>query len=129
MKFKYLILILLILILISNTAFATNEDLGSLNNAIIKNRSMADLLGDSSGDVIFGLSRDLFNIARYIVITALLVNLFVLFIDFQMAADAPETKARIKSKALWRSLGLIFCLNFWTLFEFASTIASKLDFS
>lgn len=135
-KVFLLITLVIILILMSAIAFAetsttelgdNTEDLNSLSEAVKRNRNISHMLDTEGKEVIFGLSKDLFNIARYVVITALLARALMLFFDFQMAADAPEAKARIKSKALYLTLGLIFSLNFWKVWDYVGEIIGKIS--
>lgn len=130
MKHKIYILIILILVmLVSNVAFADEkpeENLSSLNEAVRENRNISNLLDPEGKAVIFGLSRDLFNIARYIVITAILVRGIWLFIDFSNAGDNPQKISQIKSQIIWLSLGIIFSINFWQIYGFATNVVTNI---
>lgn len=127
---KRAVIILFVLILLSSSfVFAEEgsiaEDLDSLNRALDSVNGIP-LSGDG-GRVLMGMSRDFFNIARYIVITALLARMLMLFIDFSNAGDNPQLRATIKSKSIWLSLGIIFAINFWTIYRFTANVMYNLS--
>lgn len=127
---KRAVIILFVLILLSSSfVFAEEgsiaEDPDSLNRALDSVNGIP-LSGDG-GRVLMGMSRDFFNIARYIVITALLARMLMLFIDFSNAGDNPQLRATIKSKSIWLSLGIIFAINFWTIYRFTANVMYNLS--
>ena len=125
MKLKTSLLIVLVLIILIS-GVAIGEDLNSLSSAVRNNRDVSSMLGSEGKQVIFGLSRDLFDIARYVVITGLIVRAVMLFVDFSNAGDNAQLVAQIKSKVLWLSLGIIFSTNFWQIYSYASRIISSI---
>lgn len=117
--------VLILVLLVSGVAFAEGENLDSLKSAM-KNSDTFDL--GSGKSTLIGMSRDFFDIARYIVISALLIRSFMLFFDFSGAGDDPHKKESIKSKAVWLSFGIVFALNFWSIYNFTARVMSNLSF-
>lgn len=127
MKSKTLLLTIVLLLLISNVVVAQVEDLNSLSKAIKDNASISDKLGTEGKTVLMGMSKSIFDIVRYIVISFILIKIFAMFMEFQDAADAPDKRASIKTKSMWGVIGLLFALNFWSIYEFATSILNKIN--
>lgn len=130
MKKKAVVIVIILILLLTTVAFGedaetVSEDINSLSRAIKTTDSIS--LSGSGGNLLKGLSLDLFNIARYLVITALLVRVIMLFMDFSNAGDNPQLKASIKSKAIWLSLGIIFAINFWSIYGETARIMSNIS--
>lgn len=100
------------------------EDLGSLNQAIKANRGITDRLDQKGKDTLIGLSKDLFDVTRYVVIAGIVIRGLLIFLDFSKADD-PYIRTRIRTQAIWLSLGVIFSVNFWTIFNFVRSTLSK----
>lgn len=127
---KTVIIAMVLILLFSGFAYAeedevATENLNSLKTAIKNSEGIP--LSTSGGRILVGMSRDLFNVARYVVITALLIRLLMMFVDFSNAGDNPQLKATIKSKSVWLSLGVIFALNFWSIYTFTANVMSNLS--
>lgn len=123
------VILVLLLILVSSVVFGEDteiikEDINSLSSTI-RNSSPIPLTG-SGGNLLRGLSLDMFNIARYLVITTLLVRVFMMLMDFSHAGDNPQLKATIKSKVIWLGIGLIVALNFWPIYTEMARIMSNI---
>lgn len=123
---KYKILIILVLVLLTTSTITLAEDLNSLNQAIKDNADVIDSLGDGR-DILIGMSKDFFDIARYIIITGIIISVFLMYLDFGNAADNPQLVTKIKDKALWHVLGLLFTLNFWSIYNFVRGVLSKIN--
>lgn len=76
------------------------------------------VMGPGVMKTVSGLSKDIFNIVRYIVIAGLVIKAFMIFSQFSNAGDNPQLKAMLKSKLVWTAGGLVLALNFWNLYEF-----------
>jgi hypothetical protein len=128
-KKRAVVIAMILVLLLSGVAFGVDEviteDLNSLSNAV-KNTESLPLTGNG-GDLLRGLSKDLFNIARYLVITMLLVKVLMLFMDFSNAGDNPQLKALIKSKTIWLGLGIIVAINFWTVYGEIARVMSNIS--
>lgn len=124
---KIVLIAAILILLVSYVSFASvpEEDLNSLSSAIKSNP--ADL-SSTGRNALVGIGGDFLNIARYIVITTLLVRMVMLFIDFTNAGDNPQVRATIKSKTIWLSLGIVFAVNFWTVYRFMANTLSNLSF-
>lgn len=129
MNKKVLLILVMILLISSTVAIAEKEDLSSLNSAIRSQRSIERIFKGESKDILMGMVKSFFDIARYAVIFYILMRLFAMYADFANAGDRPEVVASIKSKAMWHLLGLLFSLNFWSIFTFITRTASKFNFS
>ena len=114
------ILVLTILLLTSSLVYA-QEDLDSLRNAINSNSGMSYLRGNEKAELM-GISRDIFNIVRVVVVTALLLRIFRLYGELVDAAVNPSIKAKIKTKATWLMAGLVFTINFWNIYNFLANL-------
>jgi len=125
---KTVVIAMILILLVSGVVFADDipdENLSSLSSAI-KNNPVS--LSEAGGNTLMGMSRDFLDIVRYIVVTALLVRMVMIFLDFSNAGDNPQLKASIKSKSIWLSLGIIFAINFWTIYRFTAGVMSNLSF-
>lgn len=116
------IVITLVLVILFMVSFAyAEEDLNSLR-AALNNNSGAKYLDGQGKAELMGVSRDAFNIVRVIVVTIIMLKIFRLYGEFANAGENPAIKAKIKTKATWLALGLIFTINFWNIYSFLSKL-------
>lgn len=119
-SFKF-ILVLVALLLMSNLVYAEKESYNSLRTALNSNSGTKYLKGEGKSELI-GLTRDIFNIVRVIVVTVILLSIFKLYGEFTNAANNPSVKASIKTKTIWLSAGLVFTINFWNIYSFIAKL-------
>lgn len=115
-----LLLILVMMLSLGSVVFAN----GAIGNDVVqdlKGQGKTGVMGDGVMNTIAGLSRDIFNIVRYIVIAYLVIKAFSIFSQFSNAGDNPQLKASLKSRLLWTCGGLVLALNFWSLYNFVSS--------
>ena len=117
-------LILVLILGLSGLAFAA-DNLGEDVINALKSKEKG-LIEEGAMTNIQKLSRDIFNIIRYIVIAYLVIKLFGLFSQFSNAGDNPQLKASLKTRLLWTAGGLVLALNFWYLYSFISKIVISL---
>lgn len=118
-KALILILIFTTILAIGSMAFAT----GALGDDVVtdlKGGGAKGIMGQGVMDTVAGLSRDIFNIIRYIVIASLVIKSFGIFSQFSNAGDNPQMKASLKGRMLWTAGGLVLALNFWSIYNFIS---------
>lgn len=126
-KLMVLLIIVTLLIGMGNIVFADGENLG--DDVVNSLKSSEDgLMGEGAMTTIEKLSRDIFNIVRYIVIAYLVIKAFSFFSQFSNAGDQPQLKASLKTKLLWTAAGLVLALNFWSIYNFISSTI-KLTFN
>lgn len=118
---------LLIALIIFNCSFSYAQDLNSLNSAIKANSNVVGKISGQGKNTLIGMSKDLFDVARYTVIAFMIIKILLMLADFSNAGDKPEIKAKIKIKATWLALGVVFSVNFWSLFNFARGILSRIN--
>lgn len=105
----------------SNLVYAEKESYNSLRTALNSNSGTKYLKGEGKSELI-GLTRDIFNIVRVIVVTVILLSIFKLYGEFTNAANNPSVKASIKTKTIWLSAGLVFTINFWNIYSFIAKL-------
>lgn len=119
-KAKFLILVLvLMMVMIPSLSLASNEKIGDDVVNELKSGKKG-IMGDGVIDTVSGLSRDIFQIVKYIVIAYLVIKGFAIFSQFSNAGDNPQLKASLKSRLLWTAIGLILAINFWPIYNFIS---------
>lgn len=118
MKFRKAMIVVLILTFVlslGSMAYA-----GGIGDDVINDLQGGGegVMGDGVMNTVSGLSKDIFNIVRYIVIAALVIKSFTIFSQFSNAGDNPQLKASLKARLLWTAGGLVLALNFWGLYNF-----------
>lgn len=120
MKSQYSKLLILVLVLVM--VLGTGSMVFANEVKDVLQSSEKGLMGDGAMNTIEKLSRDIFNIVRYIVIAYLVIKAFGFFSQFSNAGDNPQLKASLKSRLLWTVGGLVLALNFWNLYNFVADI-------
>lgn len=111
-------LVLTFVLALGSVAFA-----GELGSDVVNDLQSGGegVMGTEVMGTISGLSKDIFNIVRYIVIAGLVIKSFSIFSQFSNAGDNPQLKTSLKQRLLWTAGGLVLALNFWGLYNFISS--------
>lgn len=126
---KLIVFMLIFVIVLSMSSLAFASDLGEETYTEVVDSLRSNdkgLMGPGAMDTIKKISRDIFNIVRYVVIAILVIKAFGYFSQFSNAADDPRLKASLKAKLLWTAGGIILALNFWNLYKFIADISITL---
>lgn len=115
--YKGIILVLILAVMLSMSSFAFAEGIGDDVVSALQGEGEG-VMGEGVMNTVAGLSKDIFNIVRYIVIAFLVIKSFSIFSQFSNAGDNPQLKASLKSRLLWTAGGLVLALNFWGLYNF-----------
>lgn len=116
-KIARLALIALVLVIVMVPAFSFADKLGDDVVKELKSKKTG-VMGSGVMNTVSGLSRDIFNIVKYIVIAYLVIKAFSIFTQFSNAGDNPQLKASLKARLLWTGGGLILAINFWPIYNF-----------
>jgi hypothetical protein len=112
-----MILVLTFVLSLGSMAFANSGIADDVINDL-QNRDGQGVMGEGVMNTVSGLSRDIFNIVRYVVIAILVIKAFTIFSQFSNAGDNPQLKASLKSRLLWTAGGIVLALNFWGIYNF-----------
>ena len=118
------LLVLILVMSIGASVMAANIGQDVVDNL---QSSGEGVMGKGVMNTVGGLSKDIFNIVRYVVIASLVIKAFSIFSQFSNAGDNPQLKASLKGRLLWTAGGLVLALNFWGLYNFLSN-SIKLGF-
>lgn len=116
---KTLLLTLIFVLAVGSFAFAGTDKIGDDVVKALKGGGKS-VLGDGVQETIAGISMDIWNIVRYVVMAGLLIGFFLTLYKFKDAGDNPQLKAQLKGRLLWTGGGLILAINFWTIYNFLS---------
>lgn len=120
--FKLIVLILIFVFMLSATSVVMAT--GDIGDDVVNDLQTGGegVMGEGVMNTVSGLSKDVFNIVRYVVIAVLVIRAFMTFSQFSNAGDNPQLKAMLKSKLLWTAGGLVLALNFWNLYGFIAEL-------
>lgn len=115
---KGIIMILILIIILSMGSIVLANGIADDVVNDLQNKGGSQVMGPEVMGTVAGLSTDIFNIVRYIVIAILVIKAFTVFSQFSNAGDNPQLKASLKSRLLWTAGGIVLALNFWGIYNF-----------
>lgn len=113
---------------ISSTVYASPDQgqLDEIKNTLTGQEQSRSVLGQEPKKVVLGLSKEVLDIFRVLVIAGLAITGFKAFSDFKHIDDNPQLKAKLKVKLMGIGVGILCVMNFWTIYDFLAKINIKL---